>query len=224
MKFFKSILFLLVSSLVFSQTNSNQEIGNFSELKVYDLIEVELFKSNMNKVDVTGENIEDVKIINDNGVLKIRMELDERFDGNQTFVKIYYTSIEIIDANEGAEIISKEALKQNSIELKTQEGGKINVNLDVNFSTIKSVSGGVIDASGKSTNQDITINSGGVFNGKDLITKDTKITVTAGGSADINVIENAKIKVTAGGNVYVYGNPKNIKKSKFAGGNIKLMN
>ena len=38
---------------------------------------------------------------------------------------LYYTTVDIIDANEGAEINVKETLSQFDIKLKAQEGGKI---------------------------------------------------------------------------------------------------
>jgi hypothetical protein len=161
------IAMICVSAISFSQQTT--EIGDFSELKVYDLITVKLVPSDENKVVVEGENTEFVKTINDNGVLKIRMELEERFDGNATTVTLYFKNISIIDANEGAEINSDTEINETSLELKTQEGGKINVMIATENLDIKSVSGGVINAKGKTKKQDISINSGGVYEAKDLI-------------------------------------------------------
>ena len=35
--------------------------------------------------------------------------------------------------------------------------------------------------------------------------------------------DELEAKVTAGGNIKVYGNPKNVKKKKFAGGKIEIV-
>jgi len=215
------IVMLCFSAISFSQQTT--EIGDFSELKVYDLITVKLVPSDENKVVVEGENTEFVKTINDNGVLKIRMELEERFDGNATTVKLYFKNISIIDANEGAEINSDTEIKETSLELKTQEGGKINVMIVTENLDIKSVSGGVINAKGKTKKQDISINSGGVYEAKDLISSEANVNVTAGGSATIFTTEKVEAKVTAGGYITVYGNPKDVKKKKLAGGKIKIV-
>ncbi len=105
------IAILNISTIAFSQDTT--EVGDFNELKVYDLITVKLVPSDENKVVVEGENTEFVKTINDDGVLKIRMELEERFDGNATTVTLYLKNISKIDANEGAEINSDTEIKRN---------------------------------------------------------------------------------------------------------------
>ncbi|PHR13773.1 MAG: chaperonin [Aequorivita sp.] len=215
------IAILCVSAIAFSQQAT--EVGDFSELKVYDLITVKLVPSDENKVVVEGENTEFVKTINDNGVLKIRMELEERFDGDATTVTLYYKNISIIDANEGSEIYSEAEIKESSLELRAQEGGKINVIIATENLEIKSVSGAVVQAKGTSENQDININSGGVYDAEELLSKEAYITVTAGGAATIYCSEKIEAKVTAGGNIKVFGNPKDVKKKKFAGGKIEIV-
>ncbi len=215
------IVILCISAISFSQETT--EVGDFSELKVYDLITVKLVPSDENKVVVEGRNTEYVKTINDNGVLKIRMELEERFDGNATTVTVYFKNISIIDANEGAEIYSESEIKVPSLELKTQEGGKIDIMIATENLDVKSVSGGVIKTKGTTTKQDININSGGSYEAKDLFSSEAYVTVTAGGSAIIYTTEKVEAKVTAGGYITIYGNPKDVKKKKFAGGKIEII-
>ncbi len=219
----KLIFIAIISMSAFSFSQGSTEVGDFSELKVYDLITVKLVPSGENSVVVAGENTEFVKTINDNGVLKIRMELEERFDGDATTVTVYFKNISIIDANEGSEIYSEVEIKEPTLELKAQEGGKINVLIAAENLDVKSVSGSVIKTKGTATKQDVKINSGGSYEAKDLITSETYITVTAGGSAIIYTTEKVEAKVTAGGNITVHGNPKDVKKKKFAGGNIKII-
>lgn len=215
-------LFLCVTTLHWAQEET-KDIGAFNELKVFDLIDVQLIQSSENKVVVTGENIEAVKFINDDGTLKIRMKLDERFDGALTKVEVFYEQVSILDANEGAFIISEEVMTQNTIELRAQEGGKIEVPLEVTSLFVKSVSGSVISPTGTAKNQDITINTGGQYLGKELQNEVGKVSVTAGGLAEINTSEEANVKVTAGGKVYLYGRPVKLKKKKFAGGKIEVV-
>ena len=223
MKNILATLTFLITSIVFSQSEITKTIGEFSELKVYDLIEVELIKSDKNEAIISGKNRKDVVIVNKNGKLKIRMNLEESFDGDNTKVKLYYTNIDIIDANEGAKIMSKDKIKQYEIELRAQEGGTINLDLKVTTTTIKSVTGGIIQTTGKSKNQDISISTGGVYKGKDLKTETTEIAVRAGGEADVYATDLLDIKIRAGGDVFVYGNPKEVNKSKALGGRIKYM-
>ncbi len=55
------------------------------------------------------------------------MKLEERFDGNATSVTIYFKNIAVIDANEGSKIYSETNVKESSLELRAQEGGKIDI-------------------------------------------------------------------------------------------------
>ncbi|AFL80732.1 Protein of unknown function (DUF2807) [Aequorivita sublithincola DSM 14238] len=222
MKKFLLIAIFCISAISFSQQTT--DVGDFSELKVYDLITVKLVPADENSIVVAGENTGFVKSINDNGVLKIRMELEERFDGDATTVTLFFKNISIIDANEGAMIYSDTAIESSSLELKTQEGGKIDIKVASENLSIKSVSGGVIEVKGITKKQDININSGGVYEAEELISDETYVNVTAGGSATIYAKEKVDAKVTAGGHITVFGNPKDIKKKRFAGGKIEIVN
>jgi len=223
MKSLLVIIILFLSTISFSQNMEERTIGEFSELKVFDLIEVTLIKSDINKVEIKGINSESVIVENEDGLLKLRMETEDRFDGNSTFVTVYYTSFQTLDANEGSKIASKEVIVQNTIDLKVQEGAMINVHIEVNFAKIKAVSGGIIETSGNAKEQDININSGGIYNAKTLISEKTDINVTSGGNAEVYASEEIDANVTAGGKIFVYGNPNKVDKKRFAGGKIKIM-
>ncbi len=224
MKFFSTILLTLLTTSVFSQNIITKDVGDFNELKVYDLIVVTLIQSDENKVVIKGENTQDVNIVNKNGTLKVKMELEKIFRGEDTYVEVYFKNIDVIDANEGSYIVGNEMISQNTIELRAQEGARIKVGLELNHAKIKAVSGGIIEASGISISQEIVLSSGGIFEGRDLKTEDTSIGVTAAGKADINVSNKADVRVAAGGNVNIYGNPKTVTEKTFAGGRIKRMN
>lgn len=189
----------LVSFGAYAQRIVDKDMGSFHEIKVFDLIEVNLIKSDENKVLIKGDNVDDINLVNKNGVLKIRMELDKIFHGEDTFVEVYYTSLDLIDGNEGARISSNETIAQNTIELKTQEGAKIKVGLDVDYITVRAVTGGIVEASGMAKNQNIVLNTGGIFEGRALRTEVAKVKITAAGEAEIYASERVDINIKAGG-------------------------
>ncbi|AXT18627.1 DUF2807 domain-containing protein [Flavobacteriaceae bacterium AU392] len=224
MKHIFSILALVfVTSLVAQNDDIEKTIGEFTEVKVYDLIEVELIKSKEDKVVISGKNSEDVVVINKNGKLKIKMKLKEKFDGNNTTVALYYTNIETIDANEGAVIFSEDVIKQYEVDLKSQEGGKIEIPVNVKYLNIKAVTGGIVEVKGKAERQDISINTGGVSKTKEVKTETVKVAIRAGGEAEVNATELVDVNIRAGGDVYVYGDPKTIKENRIIGGRVKRM-
>lgn len=219
-----AIALIFVTSILTADNPKEKGVGDFSEVKVFDLIVVNLIKSDVDKVEITGDDIEDVEVINKDGKLKIRMKLDKSFNGEKTFVAVYYTKLKVIDGNEGAFISSNELITQNHIELRAQEGARLKIGLDVDKVDIRAVSGGIIETRGKAVSQDIVLNTGGIYEGRSFETKKTFVSIKAAGEADVHASKTVNAKVLAGGDVYIYGNPENIKEKTTFGGRVKRMN
>ncbi|MFP2997903.1 head GIN domain-containing protein [Spongiivirga sp. MCCC 1A20706] len=222
MKKITTIALSLITLGLFAQNPKEKNVGDFYDVKVFDRIEVNLVKSDEEKVIISGRDADDVEVINKNGKLKIRMQFDKIFDGANTFVEVHYKDLEIIDANEGAVITSNELIEQSYVHLRSQEGGRIKVGLDVDRVEVRSVTGGIVQASGTSKTQEVTLNTGGIYEGRQLQTEKTKITVRAAGEAEVNATETVDVKVRAGGDVDIYGNPRTVNKSTFLGGRVRV--
>lgn len=223
MKNYMLVLAFVLGLTANAQDTIEKTTGEFSTVKVYDLINLKMIKSDENKVIIAGDNKEDVQVINNNGKLKIRMKLEESYDGNDVVVKLYYTAVDVIDANEGANVVVNDALEQYEIDLKAQEGAEITATIKTTYANFRAVTGGIINVTGSSKNQDISIYTGGIFNGEEFTTQKTEVSVNAGGEAYVNATELADVRVKAGGNVYIYGKPKQINESKVLGGKVKRM-
>lgn len=201
------------------------ELSDFKEIKAFDGLSINLIPSSENKAVITGANIRKVAVVNNDGVLKLRMQIDKLFSGYRTFIDLYYSStLTVIDVNEDARISSEERIIQDVLELKAQEGGEILITAEVEQMLIKSVTGGVITAQGTADNQDVIINTGGVYEGKEMQTKFTTVNVNAGSSAEINASTYVQATVKAGGEVLVYGDPDRMEEKTVFGGKIKRMN
>ena len=223
MKKITLILAIIIGFLSNAQETIEKTIGEFSTVKVYDLINLKMIKSNEDKVVISGKNRNDVEVVNKNGKLKIRMNIQESYDGDNTVVILHYTSVDVIDANEGSKVVVNQPIKQYEIDLKVQEGAKITVELMTTYANFRAVTGGIINVTGSSKNQDISIYTGGVFKGEEFITERTEVSVSAAGEAYINATELAEVRIKAGGDVFIYGNPKQVDESRVLGGRIKRM-
>lgn len=218
------LLFAFFGQVNFAQDGISQDLTLFTEVKAFDGLSVNLIRSDVNKAVITGESVEKVVIVNNDGVLKIRMQLDRIFSGYHTFVDVYYTEkLIIIDVNEDAKISSKQTIVQDILELKAQEGGEISINAKVEQLLIKTVTGGVIITTGTSDLQDVAINTGGIYEGKELKTKFSTINVNAGSRAEIYASDYVKATVKAGGEVLVYGNPVKMDEKTIFGGTVTRM-
>ena len=209
-----------VCTQVFSQDSVTKTLGEFSELKVYDLINIELIKSDENKLIISGENKNDVSVIQKNNKLKIRMKLDKMFNGKNTNIKLYYTSIDEIDANEGAKVRIRSTIKQYEVILRAQEGAQITALVDTKLLSVKSVTGGVVTTTGQTSKLDLTLRTGGVYEGSKTTSQNTSLFIKAGGEASVKTINVLNVKIFSGGDVFVYGTPKQLKQNKLFGGRI----
>nr|WP_315154816.1 head GIN domain-containing protein [uncultured Flavobacterium sp.] len=212
------VFFVFLAQITFAQTTI--DLGDFTDLKVFDKLSVTLVASNENKAEITGTSQSKVEVVNKNGLLKIRMPLTKIMSGDEAKVTLYFKKINSIDANEGSTVFCADVFKQTTLDLKTQEGATITAVLDVEKALIKANSGGIIKIIGKAVTQSVSINSGGILEAGDLETSQTTVSISAGGSADLKATTLIDAKVKAGGTVTVHGKPKELRQETFMGGTI----
>jgi len=218
-------LLFLVSYTLVSQTTITKNIGDFSTLKVYNGIDIELVKSDVPKIVITGEAPNNVVVKNTRDIFKIYLKLHKVFSQKQVKVTLYYTSkIKVIDANEGAVITAKN-FKQSQLEVKSQEGALISMLVDVKYLTVKSVTGGIVRLSGTTMDQNIKVNNSGIYSGYKMKTKGSSVVrASLGGKAEVNVGHTLDAKVSFGGTIFYNGNPEVLKTKKVLGGTIEAKN
>ncbi|MBM1105740.1 DUF2807 domain-containing protein [Aurantibacter crassamenti] len=215
---------LITSFSTRAQKNITTDLEKFTELKAFDQIQVTIIKSDKNQVILTGEDISDVNIDNNKGLLKIKMDFENHMDGGDIKATLYYTeNLVLLDANENAKIFSEGTFKGKDVKIAAQEGGDIEMNVDIETLYVKSTSGSEIILKGTAKTQEVVANAGGKAYNKDLSTEQTKVTVNAGGTAEIKASQKADAKVRAGGSITIYGNPKEVNKDKVFGGKIKVI-
>jgi len=201
------------------------DLDKFSDLKVFDRVNVTLVKASENKAIVSGDDQDDIKIVNDDGLLKIRMDLDEFLDGNETSVELHYTEeLNMIDANEGAKVSASNTLNNKYLVLKSHDGAQLRIAVDARNLDPQAITGGKIWVTGKAPNQEATVRSGGEYHAKDLTSQQTDVSVFAGGKAFVNSKEYVEANVTAGGTIEIFGNPDKVDEDKTFGGSIIMKN
>jgi len=214
------ILFVGFTAFTFAQ-DKTQNLGDFTELKVFNGLAVEIERANEAKIEISGEKTDDVAIKNVNGKLKLSLKFPESFNPDKVKIKIFYNQdLLVLDANEGGAIFSDEAIDQVNLTIKTQEGAYIHAPVDVKYLTIKAVTGASIKVRGKAVNQEVEVTTGGVYEAYDLITEYADVVSASGGNAEVNVSNLLDAKVRFGGNIYYKGNPEKVNSKKIIGGRI----
>ena len=214
-------ILVLVSSISFAQSRINKNLGDFNQIKVFSGLQIELVKSDANKIEIKGNQSEQVMVKNINGLLKLSLKAPSVFEAEDVMIRVYFTSnLDLIDANEGSIITSETKIVQDFLELKVQEGAQIEMRVTIKKLKLKSVSGGIILLAGKSTDLFATANTGGNIEAFDLEVKTANVIAATGSEIELNVTDildaNAKFK----GQIIFKNKPKKIHKKKSFGGVI----
>ena len=220
---------LLVSFNFLAQTTVTNNLGDFTILKVYNGIEVELIKSDGQRLEITGEKSEMVKIKNVDNTLKLSLPFSLKPENNaangQVIIKLYYNSIiAVIDANEAATITGKE-ITQDKLEVNAQERAFINLVVNTKHLNVRASSGGIIKLTGTTKNQDVDVDLYGVYNGFALeASANSTVYAGTGAKAEVLTGETLNAKVSFGGSIFYKGNPEVLKDKKIIGGIIQKRN
>ena len=221
----KSVLFLLLISVsfTFSQNNDERKIGEFYKLQTYDLLKINLIKSDVNKVIVNGEHPNYVVVKNKNGNLKIRMSLEKRLGGSETKVDLYYKSIYRIEAKEGSMVFSKDTIKEPSLYIKSESGATVSAKIKTTDLNANALTGGKISLSGAANHNEIKAVTGGQVLAKNLITETTQVLIKAGGLVNVYATSFLEIDLKAGGEVNVFHKTNKIVEKITLGGIVNYL-
>ncbi|WP_312555193.1 head GIN domain-containing protein [Empedobacter brevis] len=211
---------LFGSSFVFAQEEIN--VGEFSILKVYDKIPVELISSNKNLIEVDGVNASDIKVENSKGELKIKMSGTKLMQGGEATVKVYYKSLYEIQASQGSKIYSDDEIKSQVLNLISNEGSSIKLPVNLGKLEVKINSGAEVILTGNTEFQTVVANSGGKYYSKTLKAENSTLTTNAGGFIETTSTKSVEAKTRAGGVIDIYGNPSQRNQKKLAGGKINF--
>jgi len=211
----------ILSQYLFAQ-DVTHELTRFTEVKIYDKISAELIPSQENKIEITGSRSNDVEVLQKNDELKVRMPLTKLLKGENIIVKIYYSgALDEIEAFEGSDISSLKPIRANDLEITAKEGAEIRLEIQAEELDVKVVTGAVVTLNGNiSGEMEAELKTGGVLNAKDLKTKRTEVSISAGGEANVNATHFVKARTKAGGTINIYGKPTKIDRQTFAGGTI----
>lgn len=215
------LLFLLATNFGFSQDAVTEITEDFDVIKVFNGLHVELVKSDKSRAEITGEKSDQVLVKINKGRLKISLKLKSLFDSKKIKIKLFYAgNLDEIDVNQGAVVTSNETIKQAQLEVSSQEGGYIKLNVNLDYLKGNAITGGNLQLKGNAKSQNIEISTGSNYEAFELKSKQVSISASSGAEAKINVATILDAKVKLGGTVVYKGNPRSVKTTKVLGGAI----
>ncbi len=215
---FPVVVFFL--SLSLAGQDVKEDLGNFTELKTFSAVEVEVVPSSYNHIEITGHSKNEVKYSIIENRLELRLPLNNLWSKNNTYITVYTQNLETIDANEGSVIIVSGIIKGDELTFRTQEGASIEAQVNGRKINAKTVTGGKIILDGQAKEQVVEINTGGYYYGKNLRTEKTEVSAGTAGRGEVNATDYVKATAKIGGTVEVFGRPKEVDKKTSLGGRI----
>jgi hypothetical protein len=211
---------LIIPSLLVSQEEINRNIGEFTKLSIYDGINVELIKSDQNKVEASGENTRFVVVKNKNGNLKIRLNVQKRFSGDRTMVKLYYKNLYSFIAHEGSNLFSKDTIKQADLKIKGHTGSRIDIPVELNSISVTSTAGAKITLRGSSTYLEASSATGSEINARNMVIMDGEVSALSGSMVDVRAETSLEAIARIGGVINIHSKTERITEKVSLGGSV----
>ena len=221
----KKIIYILalvvLPNLLSAQTE--RKIGDFQKLSVYDGINVELIKSDTNRVEITGKNTAYIVVKNKNGDLKIRLSVERRFSGNRTKVSVFYKSLYSIISHEGANVFSKDTINQADLNLKANSGSRQNMIVKLNTLQATATAGAKINIKGLAKYQELSATTGAEIMVSKVENEEANVVSTTGALIDVSTTKDLKVNSKIGGIINVHTKTDKITEKISVGGAVNYL-
>ena len=221
----KKIIYILalvvLPNLLSAQTE--RKIGDFQKLSVYDGINVELIKSETNRVEITGKNTAYIVVKNKNGDLKIRLSVERRFSGNRTKVSVFYKSLYSIISHEGANVFSKDTINQADLNLKANSGSRQNMIVKLNTLQATATAGAKINIKGLAKYQELSATTGAEIMASKVQNEEANVVSTTGALIDVSTTKDLKVNSKIGGIINVHTKTDKITEKISVGGAVNYL-
>ena len=221
----KKIIYILalvvLPNLLSAQTE--RKIGDFQKLSVYDGINVELIKSDTNRVEINGKNTAYIVVKNKNGDLKIRLSVERRFSGNRTKVSVFYKSIYSVISHEGANVFSKDTINQADLNLKANSGSRQNMIVKLNTLQATATAGAKINIKGLAKYQELSATTGAEIMVSKVENEEANVVSTTGALIDVSTTKDLKVNSKIGGIINVHTKTDKITEKISVGGAVNYL-
>ncbi|SDG95878.1 head GIN domain-containing protein [Psychroflexus sediminis] len=217
-------LLLLASTSVVAQVKTVMPGKDFSSVKVSTGLFVEIVtNSEENKIEVKGSERDEVSIEIEQDELQLSLPVGQIFSETEILVTVYAKKVEELKSRAGSEVEFISPVRQENLNLIASEGSYIGGELQVDYLTVRSVTGASISLIGSANTSNIEVKTGASFDGKELKTEITEVSLNFGGEALVYATETCNASVNAGGTIMIYGNPDTLSQKVKLGGEITVI-
>ena len=196
--------------------------GEFDAIKVSRGLDVYLTQSNDESITVEADdNLHEIIITEvENNVLKIYADENISYSKSQK-VYLNFKDVSKIIATSGSDVIAKNVIKADVLELSTSSGSDMNIEVETNSISCESSSGSDLRVSGKTGKLYAEASSGSNIKAGSLKAMETTARASSGADITVNTEKELIAKASSGGDIKYYGNPENVRKNDGVSGSIR---
>jgi hypothetical protein len=224
MKFILMTLVVGFSMQVAAQNTENRTItGTFHSLNLAGAVRVEVvlgtpgtitFRALREDMDFSGISTTIKK-----GVLHIRVEKGA-YQDKQYVIVVPVQSLQAIQVSTGARCTVKESIGADQMDVRVGAGGQAWLRVAHKIVNATVSKGGHITLIGTADQLNAKIVTGGTIGAYHCKAKQVEASIKAGGDIFCQPIALLNAKISAGGNIYYYGEPKEILQKISLGGKL----
>jgi len=206
-------------NIVTETRNANPD---FKSIEVSRGIKVIVTQSDNKSITVEADDNLQQHIITkiENGVLII--ESDTGYNATETpIVNVKMPVINGLSTSSGSEISSSGVLKTENIDVKSNSGSEINIEVEADAIKIENESGSTIEVGGKALKLETSASSGSEIDAKNLMTNEVISKTASGSSTSVYPIVKLEAKASSGSNISYHKIPKTILKEENSGGSVE---
>ena len=208
------------NGLVVEQTRPIND--TFHSIEASEGLDVYLTQSDSESIMVEAdENLQDIIITEvEHHVLKIHTKQNI---GKSTSKKVMvsFKNISKITSTSGSNVYSRNTIITENLELNSNSGSDMTLDLDTNNLVCKSSSGSDMKLTGKTLKLIAEATSGSDIKASELFTEFSQVNAYSGSDITVNTSKQLIAKASSGGDINYYGNPEKVEKNNSVSGSVE---
>ncbi|MGI9530776.1 head GIN domain-containing protein [Lutimonas sp.] len=203
--------------------NKTRNVGSFDGVGVSGSFDVFLVAGDEGKLDIrVEENLEKYLITEvNNGKLKIKWKSGMNIrTSSKTTITVHFKSINSLAMAGSGEIVGKDVIKGNSLEVALAGSGDVKVDIDVQEVETAISGSGDIELSGTAKELEAAVSGSGDIDAYDLKVEKAELRISGSGFIGANIEKEIEARVSGSGDIKYKGQPR-IEDIKVSGsGNV----
>ena len=219
------VLLLLLGFAVASNAQETRKLDHFDAVSVTGDISVTLVKGDSPSalIETDGIDADEITLYVKGKTLKIQLIEGLFKDFDRVEITLTYNHLRAIRSSAGASVRTSGPITGDELNLRASSGGQLFAEVDVNAIEASASEGGVLTVSGQTEDQEVTVSTGGMYEGLELQCMRTYVKSNTGGMAEVVAHKRLDVSANTGASIDYGGEPeiKNVR-SLISGGIRKL--